>query len=187
MQQRRACEPLVAASSAAARSSRCGSASRRGRNGSGAPASRTSFRCRSLRAAARSSCVGVTQASTARDAEIDSPSASRTAVARPSGDEDPLDVRLGPQLAACVANDRGQTVRRASCRRRFGTGIPPSWSAQAITCVMKPDTAWSGPSPVCNTHGASRPRVRSSSNVSVSQSRADSSVCPANSTRPRRP
>ena len=43
----------------------------------------------------------------------------------------------------------------------FGTGIPPSWSAQAITCVMKPDTAWSGPSPVCSTHGASRPRVRS--------------------------
>ena len=29
----------------------------------------------------------------------------------------------------------------------FGTGIPPSWSAQAITCVMKPDIAWSGPRP----------------------------------------
>ena len=32
---------------------------------------------------------------------------------------------------------------------------------------MKPDIAWSGPRPVCSTHGASRPRVRSSSNVSV--------------------
>ena len=43
---------------------------------------------------------------------------------------------------------------------------------------MKPDTAWSGPRPVCSTHGASRPRVRSSSNVSVSQSRAESKRVP---------
>ena len=37
---------------------------------------------------------------------------------------------------------------------------------------MKPDIAWSGPRPVCSTHGARSPCARSSSNVSVSQSRA---------------
>ena len=32
--------------------------------------------------------------------------------------------------------------------------MPPSWSAHAITWVMKPDVAWSGPSPVWRTHGS---------------------------------
>ena len=38
-----------------------------------------------------------------------------------------------------------------------GTGMPPSWSAHATTWVMKPDVAWSGPSPVCSVQGARSP------------------------------
>ena len=40
-----------------------------------------------------------------------------------------------------------------------------------MTCVMNPDVAWSGPSPVWSTHGARSPWAASDSNVSPSQSR----------------
>ena len=62
----------------------------------------------------------------------------------------------------------------------LGTGMPPSWIAQPITCVMKPATACSGPRPVCSTHGASNPRAASDANVASSQSRALVSVAPLN-------
>ena len=57
--------------------------------------------------------------------------------------------------------------------------MPPSWTAQAITCVMKPETALSGPRPVCSTQGASSPWARSEANVSVVQSRHVESALPA--------
>ena len=59
--------------------------------------------------------------------------------------------------------------------------MPPSCTATAITCAMKPDDAVSGPRPVCSTHGASRPWIRSEANVSQSQSRPETSRLPPNS------
>src|SRR5215467_6589628 len=68
-----------------------------------------------------------------------------------------------------------------------GTGIPPSCTATAITCVMKPDVAWSGPRPVCSAHGASTPCARSEANVVSSQSRLDCSTSPVKAAAPARP
>ena len=65
--------------------------------------------------------------------------------------------------------------------------MPPSWIAHAMTCVMNPETACSGPRPVCSTQGASSPWARSDSNVAPSQSRALTSAPPAKASRPRRP
>ena len=55
------------------------------------------------------------------------------------------------------------STRRAPPPR--GIGMPPSCDRDAITWVMKPDAAASGPSPVWSTHGASRPCARSDANV----------------------
>ena len=66
---------------------------------------------------------------------------------RPSGTR-----RRCPRSAATSAS-----ARRAPPPR--GTGMPPSCTATAITCAMKPDDAVSGPRPVCSTHGASRPWI----------------------------
>src|SRR3989442_1086971 len=70
-----------------------------------------------------------------------------------------------------------------------GTGIPPSCTATAITCVMKPDVAWSGPSPVWSTHGASRPcpRAASSSPSSACAAPPTQSGCHALKTSCRNP
>ena len=176
VEERRAREPLVALASAAARSSRCGSASRRGRSGSGAPRR------------GRLPCVALpeqpaVQLRRRHAGEHGARGWDRLAVREPDRgcatlrDEDPLDVRLRPQLAAGVADDCRRDPRRGSTPPPFGTGIPPSWRAQAITCVMKPDTAWSGRARLQHPRRqqAVGALVR---NVSVSQSRAESSVCP---------
>ena len=105
----------------------------------------------------------------------------------PVRDEHALDV--APGLAA-RRRGRGSAPTSASASRApppRGIGIPPSWIATAITWAMKPEAAASGPSPVCSTHGASRPCARSDANVSVSQSRLETSRPPANSAAPRRP
>ena len=68
-----------------------------------------------------------------------------------------------------------------------GMGMPPSCTATAITCVMNPEEAASGPSPVCSTHGASTPCARSDANVCWSQSRLDCSSSPMNAASPGRP
>src|SRR4051794_8609833 len=68
-----------------------------------------------------------------------------------------------------------------------GIGMPPSCTATAISCVMNPEVAASGPRPVCRTHGASRPCARSDANVVCSQSRLDCSRSPANSAAPPLP
>ena len=68
-----------------------------------------------------------------------------------------------------------------------GIGIPPSCTATAITCVMNPDAAASGPRPVCSTHGASSPCARSDANVCSSQSRLVCSSSPVNAAKPLRP
>src|SRR4051794_8514836 len=68
-----------------------------------------------------------------------------------------------------------------------GIGMPPSCTATAITCVMNPEVAASGPRPVWSTHGASRPWARSEAKVVCSQSRLDWSRSPANSAAPPRP
>ena len=56
-----------------------------------------------------------------------------------------------------------------------------------MTCVMNPETAFSGPRPVCSTQGARRPCACSERKVAVVQSRHDASAAPAKSRRPRRP
>src|SRR4051812_30441708 len=68
-----------------------------------------------------------------------------------------------------------------------GTGIPPSCTATAITCVMKPDVGWSGPSPVCSTQGASTPCARSEAKVVSSQPRLDCTASPRKASAPARP
>ena len=65
--------------------------------------------------------------------------------------------------------------------------MPPSCTATAITCVMKPEVAASGPRPVCSTHGASSPCARSDANVCSSQSRLVCSSSPANAAKPLAP
>src|SRR5829696_532164 len=66
-------------------------------------------------------------------------------------------------------------------------GMPPSWTATAITSAMYPEHAASGPSPVCSTHGASSPCARSDANRSPRRSRADASRPPLKSRIPSRP
>src|SRR4051794_35704637 len=68
-----------------------------------------------------------------------------------------------------------------------GIGMPPSCTATAITCVMKPEVAASGPRPVWSTQGARRPCARSEAKVVCSQSRLDCSRSPVNSAAPPRP
>src|SRR3954447_15408613 len=66
-------------------------------------------------------------------------------------------------------------------------GMPPASTAKAITRFMNPDVAASGPRPVCSTHGARSPCVRSESKAVVSQSRLDCTTSPPNAASPRRP
>src|SRR6266536_3910049 len=66
-------------------------------------------------------------------------------------------------------------------------GMPPLSIAKAITRVMKPEAAASGPSPVWRTQGARRPWARSDSNVLWSQSRLDCTTAAPKAARPRRP
>ena len=113
----------------------------------------------------------MTHASTALEAGIVSPSARRTAVARPSETRirsTSASVRSSPPALRTISASPSTSFTPPP----FGTGMPPSCSAHAITCVMNPDMAWSGPSPVCSTHGASSPCACSREKVDVSQSRA---------------
>ena len=68
-----------------------------------------------------------------------------------------------------------------------GSGIPPASIAKAITRVMNPDAAASGPRPVWSTQGASNPCARSERNVVVSQSLLLCTTSAPNSASPRRP
>src|SRR5829696_1351892 len=66
-------------------------------------------------------------------------------------------------------------------------GMPPSWTATAITSAIYPEHAASGPRPVCSTHGASSPCARSDANRSPSRSRAEARSPPLKSRIPSRP
>src|SRR5215210_185222 len=119
-------------------------------------------------------------------APTSSPSAVRTPVARPSCTttrSTSRPVSHEPPLSSISRTSA--STRRAPPPR--GIGMPPSCTATAITCVMKPEPAASGPRPVCSTQGASTPCARSEANVCVSQSRLEPSTFPANSTAPFRP
>ena len=91
----------------------------------------------------------------------------RLAAGEPDGGRAPSETRIRSTSASVRSSPPASRTIAARPSTSFtppprGTGIPPSWSAQAITCVMKPDTAWSGPRPVWSTHGASRPCACSS-------------------------
>src|SRR5581483_9495442 len=123
---------------------------------------------------------------TARSASIVSPLAVRTPLARPAR----TTMRSTSTSVSHVPPWSRISCTSASASRApppRGIGMPPSCTATAITCVMKPEVAASGPSPVCSTHGASRPCARSEVNVWVSQSRLDWSSSPMNSAAPARP
>ena len=145
-----------APSSAAARRARGGSASRRGRSG-------TARRRRERRPGRRSAEKRRRRAGSASrprrrpaSRRSISPSASATPVARP-----PETVIRTTSASVRSSPPASRTMPASASTSRTppptGTGIPPSCTAHAITCVMNPDTALSGPSPVWSTHGASRP------------------------------
>ena len=128
----------------------------------------------------------MTLATTACVASIVSPSVRRTPTARPDRTSTRSTSRSVSQTPPW------SRISCTSASASFappprGTGIPPSCTATAITCVMKPDVAWSGPRPVCSTHGASTPCARSDANVVSSQSRLDCSTSPVNAAAPPRP
>src|SRR3954451_4110061 len=132
------------------------------------------------------SCVGVTLATTARSASMVSPSVSRTPTARPERTSTRSTSRSVSQTPPW------SRISCTSASASFappprGAGIPPSCTATAITCVMKPDVAWSGPSPVWSTHGASTPCARSEAKVVSSQSRLDCRASPRKASAPARP
>src|SRR4051812_32367972 len=115
-----------------------------------------------------------------------SPSVSRTPTARPERTSTRSTSRSVSQTPpwsriSCTS----ASASRAPPPR--GTGIPPSCTATAITCVMKPDVAWSGPRPVCSTQGASTPCARSEAKVVSSQPRLDCRASPRKATAPARP
>ena len=107
----------------------------------------------------------------------------RAAPSRTTTESTSTPVRHEPPLSSISRTSA--SARRAPPPR--GTGMPPSWTATAITCAMNPDDAVSGPRPVWSTHGASRPWIRSEANVSQSQSRPETSRLPPNSATPCRP
>ena len=100
--------------------------------------------------------------------------------------------RSAPPPRPCAARRRrparsSRGPRRSLTPPPFGTGIPPSWSARADHLRHEAGHRLVGAEPRVGPQGASRSRARSRSNVAVSQSRAESSVWPAKSTKPRRP
>src|SRR5215468_7468757 len=123
---------------------------------------------------------------TARSASIVSPSVSRTPTARPERTSTRSTSRSVSQTPPW------SRISCTSASASFappprGTGIPLSCTATAITWVMKPDVAWSGPSPVWSTQGASTPCARAEANVVSSQSRLDCRTSPRKATAPARP
>ena len=66
-------------------------------------------------------------------------------------------------------------------------GYPFVFGCSVYESVMKPEVAWSGPSPVCSTQGASSPCASSERKVCSTQSRQVDRTPPPNSSAPRRP
>src|SRR3954447_7064820 len=123
---------------------------------------------------------------TARAAATVSPPSSRTPTARPcrtTTRSTSCDVSHTPPWSRISCTSA--SASRAPPPR--GIGIPPSCTATAITWVMNPDVAASGPRPVCRTHGASSPWARSDANVVSSQSRLGCSNSPRKAAAPTRP
>ena len=119
---------------------------------------------------------------------IVSPPASRTPVARPS--ETSTRSTSAPVRSSPPAS-RARSPRAPSTRLTpppFGTGIPPSWSAAAITWVMKPGRRLVGPEAGVQHPGREQAVRLLRARTSPSPSRGRSRACrPVNSSRPRRP
>ena len=142
--------------SAAARRARSGSASRRGRSGSGV---RPRVSSSGTVASASRSPVELGRRDVADHRPLGAhllaggePDAVRAARA----DEHALDVGAGARLAARVLDDADERLhepRAAAAGHRH----PAELERDAITCVMNPDIAWSGPRPGVQHPGREQP------------------------------